>query len=355
MDSSKKLYIALAVLLVLGGGLYLQNKKAEEEARSYSYDAKVADLPQIEISEETRKAIDRIELSVPKDDKASAGGDAGLASASPASDRFVLVKKGDEEWMLENPGPHKANAGNVQSLIDSLEKLKLVEPISPGTDNYDRWGVTEDKAVHATFKQGDETVLDVYFGEDGSRGQMVRLADKEGVYAAKGYSKYLYSRDLKGWREKAIFKFDDSEAETASIKNEHGEFVFAKKDDKWTGTFTPAGSTAARPIERFKESKVTDFLRAYKTLNAADFGDDKEPGDVGLDEPTATVSIKLGADNGSYELLVGDNAEGKNRWVKTPSDSQIYSISSWAGDWATAKVDKFQEQDDATKDTSTQD
>ena len=78
-------------------------------------------------------------------------------------------------------------------------------------------------------------------------------------------------------------------------------------------------------------------------------------GDVGLDEPTATVSIKLGADNGSYELLVGDNAEGKNRWVKTPSDSQIYSISSWAGDWATANVDKFQEQDEATKDTSTQD
>lgn len=355
MDSSKKLYIALAVLAVLGGGLFLQNRNAKEEARAYSYEAKVAELPKIEVSAESKAAIDRVELTVPQEKPSADTADAGAEAAKPTSERYVLIKKGEEEWVLESHGGHKANAGNVQSLLDNLEKLKIVEPISTGTDSYERWGVTDEKAIHATFKKGDETVLDVYFGEDGSRGQMVRLADKEGVYAAKGYSKYLYNRDLKGWREKAIFKFDDAQAESAVVKNETGEYRFEKQDGKWIGTFTPAGSSAAKSIERFKASKVDDMLRAYKTLNAADFGDEKKPTEVGLDEPIATVAIKLQGEGGSYELLVGDNAEGKNRWVKKANEDQIYSISSWAGDWATATVAKFQEEEPSKSDTTTKD
>ncbi len=350
MDSGKKLYISLAVLVALGAGLMIQNKSKKEEAKSYSYEAKVADLPKVEITEETKKAIDRIELVVPKETKKDAEGDtAEPAPADAKPDQFVLVKKGEEDWALEAPGAFKANASNVQSLLDNLEKLKVVEAVASGTDAYERWGVTEEKALHVVAKKGGETVLDAYFGEDGSRGQMARFAGKDGVFAVKGYSRFTFGRDLKGWRDKTIFKFDEAQAESLVVKNENGEFTFTKKDDKWTSLFTPAGSKAGAPIARFKDSKVGDMLRAYKSLNAADFGDDKQPDAVRLNAPLATVTIQ-NKDGAKYELLVGDSAEGGTRYVKTATGDQIFTISSWAGDWATAGVDKFQEKDESKPD-----
>lgn len=351
MDSSKKLYISLAVLVALGFGLLLQNKSKKEEAKTYSYEAKLADLPKLELTEETTKAIDRVELVVPKQAKKNdAEDDTGAEPAASEPDRFVLVKKGEEEWELEAPGAYKANASNVKSLLDNLTKLKVVEAVSTGTDSYDRWGVTEEKALHVVAKKGSETVVDAYFGDDGSRGQMVRLAGEDGVFASKGYSRYSYARDLKGWRDKTIFKFEDDQVESVTVKNENGEFAFTKKDDKWTSLFTPAGGKAGTAIARFKDSKVGDMLRAYKSLNAADFGDDKQPDAVSLNKPLATVTIQLKDGGPKHELLVGDSAEGGTRYVKTPTSEQVYTISSWAGDWATAGIDKFQEKDESKAD-----
>jgi hypothetical protein len=353
MDSAKKLYLSIAVLAALGLGLFLQNKKEKQEAKSYSYEAKVADLPKLEVSADAKKAIDRIELVVPKEEKKK-DDSSDEARAEPSGDTkpdsFVLVKKGEEDWALESPSAHKANASNVQSLLDNLEKLKVVETISTSAEAYDRWGVTPEKGLHVVAKKGTETVLDVYFGEDGSRGQMARIAGKDGVYAVKGYSKFQYARDLKGWREKTIFKFDDGKADSVSVVNENGEFIFSKTDGKWAGTHKAPGAKAATNIERFKESKVGDLLRAYKGLNATDFGDDKQPDAVRLTQPVGKVTIKLADNGGNYELLVGDSGDGNTRYAKTTDNAQIYTISSWASDWATANVDKFQEKDESKKD-----
>ena len=94
---------------------------------------------------------------------------------------------------------------------------------------------------------------------------------------------------------------------------------------------------------------------AYKGLNATDFGDDKQPDAVRLNQPVAKLTIKLAENGGTHELLVGDNAEGNTRYVKTNDGDQFYTVSSWASDWATANVDKFQEKDETKKDEAAKD
>jgi hypothetical protein len=48
------------------------------------------------------------------------------------------------------------------------------------------------------------------------------------------------------------------------------------------------------------------------------------------------------------------NVEGSNRWAKRNGSDEIFNVSSWAGDWATANLDKFQKteekKDDKKKD-----
>jgi hypothetical protein len=329
MDQQKKLYAAVGVLAVLGGLVFVQRQSEQKDAQQHSLEGQAAALPKIELTEESVKAIDRVVLVKPAEQ------DGGV------SEEIVLVKAGEEDWALEKPAKAKANASNVKSLLENLTKLSLSETISSSKDEYARWGVSDNKALHATFFKGEENVFDVYFGENGSRGQMTRLAKHDGVYALKGFSKWLYERDANGWRDKSMLKFDDKEVVKVQIQNPNGVFVFDKAGESWTGKH---GKTAAsqKPLEKFQPSKVDDLLRAYKALSAMDFGDGKQPAEVGLGEPQATVTIELKGGTGVHVLKVGNTAEGTNRFAMTNGSDQIYSISSWSADWATADVAKFQ-------------
>jgi Domain of unknown function (DUF4340) len=329
MDQQKKLYVAIGVLLALGGLLFVQRQGEHKEAAQHSLEGQAAKLPKLEVSEETSKTIDRIVIHKPADKEGAQAED------------IELVKTGEDAWMLDKPTKAKANASNVKSLLDNLPKLSLAEAISETKDEYERWGVSDEKALHATFYKGQDNVVELYFGENGSRGQMTRLAKHDGVYAIKGFSKWLYERDAKGWRDKSMLKFDDKEVVKVSIQNDNGSFVFDKAGESWTSKH---GKTAAqmKPIDKFQPSKVDDLLRAYKALSAIDFGDGKQPAELGLTAPAAVVTIELKGGTGVHVLKVGSNAEGTNRWALTNGSDQIYSISSWSADWATADASKFQ-------------
>jgi hypothetical protein len=325
-DTDKKLYGALAVLAVLGGALFLANKKEKEEAATYTLSGQAAALPKIAITEDDTKAIDKIVLT-------KAGEDGG------AGTEVELAKKG-EDWRVVRPVDASANQANVKSLLDNLKNLKVTELIESGKASYDKYKVADGKGLHAVFSKGSATVLDGIFGESGGRGQMARLAGKEGVYAIKGYSSYLYDREIKGWRDTTVFKFEDSAVTNVSIDNEHGNFAFAKDGDKWSAKHKQ------KDLERFEESKLKDLLRAYKSLNADGFADkEKTEADLGLDKPASTLVMTLN-DGAKREVKVGATAEGTSRWVKASGLPEIVSISSWAADWALAEPKKFQKAED---------
>lgn len=347
LSTDKKLYIAVGVLVVLGGALYVQKQNEKEEQASYTLEGRTADLPKLEVTDEKVKTIDKIVLEKP-------AGDAGAAT------KIVLQKQG-EEWQVAEPIQAKANGTNVKSLLDNLKTLKVSERIDGSKDGYGRYGLSDDKAVHATFFKGAESVADLYFGESGSRGQMTRIGGKDGVFALKGYSSFLYERDVKGWRDLKLFDFDDKKVASLTIENEHGTYQFNKEKKKaegdagageqetWSSKFKPAKAGAPKAIERFDENKVKDMLRSYKGLTADNFAEaGKQPSDVGLDKPAATVTITL-EDGAKKVLNVGGTAEGSSRWVQKEGAEEIFSISSWSADWATAKPEKFQKADDKAK------
>jgi len=337
MNTETKLYVALGVLGVLGGGLYLQNKKEAEATANHTLTGQAAALPKIDIKDDDIKAIDKIVLSNAAD------------KDKPAVE--VELTKSGEDWKLTKPVVAKANQANVKSLLDNLKTLKVSEQIDSSASSYEKYGVSDNKGLHVVVSKGGATVLDARFGENGGRGQMTRVAGKDGVYALKGYSSYLYARDVKGWRDLSLFKFEEDDVTAATITNEHGTFTFAKDGAAWTGKFEKPKGTAEK-IKDFDESKVKDLIRAYKTLNADNFAEKgKTPADLGLEKPVATIDMTL-KDGAKRNVTVGSNAEGSSRWVKVTGSDEIWSISSWAADWATAEEKKFQKDKDKDKKTA---
>lgn len=329
LASEHKLAIAVGVLVALGGALWYQNKKQAEEAKTYTAENRTADLPKLEITEEQTKAVDKITLDKPP-------GDAGKGSA-------ITLEKQGEKWVVTAPVKAEANQTNVSSLLTNLKQLKITEAIDPSAGAYAKFGVADDKALHAVFYKGGEKIADMWFGDSGGRGQMTRLSGRDGVYAVKGYSSFLYDREVKDWRDRGLFKFEEDKVKSVEITNENGTFKFAKDKDKWTAKAKGPKDPAAKDLDRFDEAKLKQAIGAYKALNADNFGSDKKPADVGLEKPTATITFTL-ADGAKKTLHVGSTAEGTSRWAKVEGSEEIVSIGSWAADYALAKADKFQSE-----------
>ncbi len=54
-------------------------------------------------------------------------------------------------------------------------------------------------------------------------------------------------------------------------------------------------------------------------------------------------------DGGKQIVTLGTTADS-NRWIKKSGSDEIWSVSSWAGDWATAGEDKFQKTEEKKDD-----
>jgi hypothetical protein len=317
MSQSTKLYAGVIVLAGLGGAIYWAKNK---DAQIGTAGTTSADLPEIKAPDD----VDKVSIT---------NGEKG---------EIVLEKK-DDKWRMVKPVEAIASQTNADQVAKNLKDIKSKEVIvaSATEDSKKDYDFLPAKAVHVVAYKGGDKKLDMTFGSSGQRGQMAMIDGKPGIYSVTGYSGYLYTREPKGFRDTEIFKFDDANANHMSIEKKDGTLSFTKDGDKWAGTFK------GKAIDRYDEDKVKDALRSFKALTADDFGDGKKPNEVGLDEPESTVTIQLKDNAGKYVLKVGKTSSGTNRWVMKDGSDQIYGIPSYAADWATAEVAKFQKPLDA--------
>jgi len=322
MKNEQKIYAAAGVLAVVLGGLYLVQKSDKDEMVMHTPGAaSSASLPDVKIPTDDVDKVTKIQIK------------------NAAKGEIVLEKQGDA-WKLTKPVSYAANQQNVKSLLDNLKELKLKDIIDSGNNQYATYEVDDDKSVHVQVFKDASKSLDLYFGKSGTRGQMTRVSDKDGIYVASGYSSYLYTREVKDWRDRDVMKFEDGNVISASLTNENGAFSFSKSDDKCTGTYK------GKPIPSFDPEKVKDFLREYKALTAEDFADDKTAADTGLDKP-ATLAFTLKDNGGVQKISVGKTSTGSSRYAQKDGTPTVFVLSSYAADWAAAAESKFQKPEAA--------
>jgi hypothetical protein len=244
------------------------------------------------------------------------------------------------QWVLTKPLHAEAGQQAVKDLVANLKDIKVESQVNLRLDDEVRKEKQLDSA-HAlhliAWKDGDKKV-DEFFGKSGAAGQLVVVADKpDVVWAAKGYSSYLYAKEPKDFRDKEILHFDDASIGSVTLVNSHGTLAFTKVDGKWTGLL------GKKPIERLDQEKVKDMLRAYKSLSADDFGDGKSLAETGLDKPDAQATFQAKGDEPqTYGIWLGKVSNGTDRWAKRAEDDAVFQITSYAADWLTADTAKYQ-------------
>lgn len=327
MQLDKKIYIALGVLAVLAVALWLQVNRSKEHDQAHTVTAASAQLPSMKLPADDLDKITK--LTIQNADK----------------EEVTLEKRGDQ-WWLTKPLEAIASQQNVKNTLENLKGIEVKEAIN-ATDEapkmYKEYDLEADKAVHVMAFKGEDKAFDAFFGKSGSRGQMARLESKPGIWVVSGYSSYNFTRAPKDWREKQILKFEDANVVSVQLTNEEGQYSFSKNDETWSATFK------GKKLDNFDQEKVKDMLRAFRNLNAQDFGDGKAAADTGLDKPVATFKVTLKDDAGTHELHFGTSASESGRYAQKPGDQTVFIVGTWAADWATAKPEKFQKPKDDKK------
>jgi hypothetical protein len=311
----------IAGVVVLAGLGFLTFKAVKKDQNiGIAADKASADMPEIKGSDDLDKIV------IKNGDKPE----------------VVLEKQGDK-WMVTKPVAALANQGNVKSLLDNMKELKAKETIASSADDAlkKEYQLDPEHVLHVTGYKGADKKVDDLFGKSGGRGEIMMVGDKPAVYASSGYSSYVYGREVKDWREREIFKFDDAAASQMTLDDKAGAFSFTKGADKWAGTFK------GKAIDRLDEEKVKDAVRALKFLNAEDFGDGKTPAETGLDAPESTMAVTLKDGAGKFVLKVGKVSSGTSRYAMKDGDPTVFIVGSSLTDWATAEPSKFQKPVDA--------
>ncbi len=340
MKTEYRIYAAVAVAAILGGAFWMTSKDQKVEAESRSTSAAKQDLPKIAVEKDDLEKLTKIEIT------------------NAEKGKIVLEKKGDA-WALSAPGKEgvepmqaKANQADVKSLLDGFEDLKVTEAIDRGTAQYDQYELGDKKAVRVVAYKGADKAVDLHFGKSGTRGQMIRVDGKDGVFAATGYQSWLFTKEAKNWRDKSILKFEDKEASKVVIENKHARYSFEKKGDAWTGDVEARAkkddkkADAGKGWSKLDPKKVDDMIRAYKGLNAVDFaGKDDE---TGLADPMKDGGvITITAAGATHTIKVGKTQKGSNRFAQREGgDGTTFVVSSWAADWAIAEPSKFEKKED---------
>lgn len=326
MQTEKKIYIALGVLVVLVGLVYLQLNRSKKDAAAHTEPAAAssASFPEIKLPADDVDKITKVQVK---------NGEKGS----------ITLEKDGDKWNVTAPVKAPANASYVKQMLDNMKELKIKDVINDtpqAADMYKEYQLEAEKAVHVEAFKGADKAFDMYFGKSGSRGQMGRLAAKPTIWVINGYSSYQYAREVKDWRNKEMFKFEDANVVSIALQNAEGDWSFSKNEDKWSGTLKK------KAIERFDPEKVKSLLTAYKNLNAEDFADGKTDEEMGLDKPEATITFELKDNAGKHTVKVGKTSTGSSRYARKEGDATNYIMGSWAADWAVGKLDKFQKPEE---------
>ncbi len=321
MERNAKIGIAGVVLVGLGVAVYYQYKKDAALGMATSK----AELPELKVPED----VDQIDII-------------------NGSKGEVILKKEGDKWVVTKPAAGApANAANIKSLIDNMKDLKIVDRAVTKADDeaMKTYELTADKGIHVLVTKGGDTKLNATFGKSGGLGDAVKLDGNADILLVKGYSSWMYGREVKDWRDREMFKLDDANIDGFEIDNKNGKFVFSKGAGKDGGSADWMGIHDKKPIANIDTSKPVAALGAFKNLSADDFGDGKSAAETGLVTPEETVTIKM-KDGGTHVLKVGGSAD-KNHYAQRDSDATIYTIPALPYEWATAELSTFQQASDA--------
>ncbi len=235
----------------------------------------------------------------------------------------VVIEKKAGEWMISQPVSYRADRSAVMDAITKGASMRTSGIISSNPDKQTTYQVDSTAPLVKMFEKG--TVRASFrVGKPGSsfNETYVRLDESDDVYLVNEMLTQVYTRQVKDWRDKAIFRSTRESVSSVSFRYGDTTFTLSKLDTIWTVDGQPANMNA-----------ISAFLAAITGFMSDEF----------IDVPPATTPSNAGTiDIDGTQILFFSGPDPAKLLVQTSVSPQWFEVQSWRASQVLKRKKVFQ-------------
>jgi len=186
---------------------------------------------------------------------------------------IALVKKGDR-WNIEFKGStYAADRDLVQNMLDEITGIKPDRLVANKKESWSDYDVTDTTGVRVELYGDKKKLAEVYIGRFSYNQTtrkpttFVRMGGEKEIYAVEAYLSMTFSRDIKGLRDKSLFRGNRNDLTGITFTYPaDSSFSLSKEKTHWLVDGAPADSATA-----------IQYLNSIAYLIGQNFRDDFNP------------------------------------------------------------------------------
>ncbi|MEP0813639.1 MAG: DUF4340 domain-containing protein [bacterium] len=297
----KRLIVLLVILLLLAAAVFVVQKPRIEQERRIREGASSAPnlFPSLDVDKVNKIFID------------------------DGIDKRTLEKTGDG-WLVSSDGAKffPADKTKVDEVLDCMKQDLTEDNVASSLkEKHAQFEVDEKTGTQvAVYAGGEEPAAKFIIGKQGPdySSTFVRKDGDDRTFLIARQLSAVFNRDLNGWRDKHVMKFDPALV-TEAYFDFDGQKYRVKKEDKGWMLLEPEESPA-------NGIKIEAELKSLSELEATGF-EDKPIEEAGLSKPASEVLLTFADGTKLRALFAAEDAGYVNAYIEGKSDT-IFKIGS---------------------------
>ena len=214
----------------------------------------------------------------------------------------------DGAWLI-NDAAYPADENSAGSLEMKVRDIRLTDLVSE-EKSYDRYELTDEKAVTVTVKKGEAVLRTLVIGKAGGKSShaFVRIDGRPEVYLAAGIQREEFTPALDSMRDKRIFDLKGKEVESFTLSSGGRTWSFYKKTaapEKEGADAKPVTSWYCKGYDSkpLDDGAVSNILYIFSPLRAVTYPENKKMNELG--QLYAAAVIKSGGVDYDVKIFSG--------------------------------------------------
>ena len=305
---SRGLYVATAVLVVLGGLWYwTQHRKPSDDTKAS------AETPPT-ILKLDQNAITRVELT--KKD----------------SPPVVLDKNGSGDWQIAAPKQIRADQGAVSGVVSTLTNLDSQRLVEDKATNPSQYGLAQ-PALEVQVSEKDNKSQKLLIGDDTPTGGAVyaMLQGDPRVFTIASYTKNSLDKSLNDLRDKQLTTLAPEKISRFELLKKGQDIEFGRNKDEWQ-------ILKPKPL-RANSTQVGELVQQLTSAKMDTSSADAAEAASAFARATPVATAKLTAESGTQQLDIRKAKD--DYYAKSSAVEGAYKVDSGLGKAVEKSLDDF--------------
>jgi uncharacterized protein YkuJ len=247
-------------------------------------------------------------------------------------DLSLNMAKKEGKWFI-NEKSYTGDSDLIEALERKARDFKLLDLVSD-KGYYDRYDLTEDKAVTVFINGKGKVLRKIVIGKAGSTNNhsYIRFDDRKEVYLASGIMKSDFNLSVSDLRDKRIFdlKKEDIKFFRISYGGKNFDFQLFQNKKVTDGKEENSESPERWVCRGYKDLELSDsavnsILALFSPLNAAEFPENADKEKNG--KIVCVVTIPYG--DKKFELEIYSSKENDMHYAWTEESEYVFTLGTW--------------------------